>query len=136
MRSTVIAAAARATASATTSAATPATVSRVKLLYLDGIRGRAEPIRLALVLGNIPFEDTRVSYKQVGEMRKTLPFGQVPVAEIDGELFGQSSAILNWAGQLAGRLASWPADQPAGWPAGWLACWQPAKQLIGWQPTN
>jgi len=73
------------------------------LTYLD-IEGYAEAIRLALTVGGITFEDRRVSYAQVAELRAAgkLPNGQVPTLEVDGALHGQSTALLRWAGRRAG----------------------------------
>lgn len=82
------------------------------LTYLD-IKGYAEPIRLALRIGAIPFHDNRVSYQQIAEMRAAgkLPFGQVPTLQITNKtevatplIIGQSQAILRWVGQRTGLL--------------------------------
>ena len=83
-------------------------IPALRLTYLD-IKGKAEPIRLALSIGQIPFEDRRVSYDEIRAMRAEgrLPFGQVPVLEIDGgPAHGQSLAILHWAGKQAGLYPS------------------------------
>ena len=78
--------------------------------YLD-IKGLGEPIRLALTVGGLPFEDVRLSYDDVvalkgvaGDLTKHngSPFGQVPVLEIDGRPFGQSGALLRWVGRECG----------------------------------
>ena len=78
-------------------------MQKLRLFYLD-TKAAGEPIRLALVIGGIAFDDVRVTYEQVHEMRQAgkLPFGQVPVLEIDGEFHGQSGALLRWAGRRAG----------------------------------
>ena len=91
------------------------------LTYLD-IKGFAEPIRLALRIGAVPFHDIRVSYEQIAEMRAAgkLPFGQVPTLQITNKtdetdhtdkteaatplIIGQSQAILRWVGQRTGLL--------------------------------
>lgn len=58
----------------------------LKLVYFD-MKGRAEAIRLALHIGGIPFEDTRITYAEfTPEMKETLPFGQLPILEIDGKV--------------------------------------------------
>jgi glutathione S-transferase len=85
----------------------------LRLTYLD-IKSKAEPIRLALAIGGIPFEDRRVSYDQVASMRAAgeLPFGQVPTLEIDGgRAHGQSLAILRWVGARAGLYPTSPSLQ-------------------------
>ena len=71
---------------------------KIKLTYLT-IKGLAEPIRLSLFLSKIPFEDERISYEEISKRRGNLPYGQVPVLEVDGKVYGQSNAILRWAGR-------------------------------------
>eukprot|EP01043_Picozoa_sp_COSAG02_P059595 COSAG02_NODE_7626_length_2927_cov_6.608911_1_plen_196_part_00 len=58
----------------------------------------------ALTIGGISFTDRRVSYEEVASMRAAgkLPNGQVPMLEIDGVAYGQSKALLCWAGRQAG----------------------------------
>ena len=84
-----------------TTAATP----KLRYYYLDK-RVKGESIRLALVVGGIPFEDVRCSYEEVAEMRASgrLPFSQVPALQIgdDPTLHGQSQALLRWAGRMGG----------------------------------
>ena len=76
-------------------------MSQLKLTYFDMHGGRAEPIRLALHLGGVAFEDHRFSFAEFAEVRKTTPFGQVPTLEVDDVLVTQCDAILRYAGKLA-----------------------------------
>ena len=75
------------------------------LKYLD-IKGVAEPIRLALFIGGVPFADERVTYDDVAAMRaagsSVSPTGQVPILTVDGVPFSQSNAILRYVGRLTG----------------------------------
>ncbi len=80
---------------------------QLKLSYFDMHGGRAEPIRLALAIGGVAFEDHRFAFPEFAEVRKTVPFGQVPVLHVDGVLVTQSDAILRYVGKLAGL---YPAD--------------------------
>ena len=75
----------------------------IRLTYLD-IPGFAEPIRLCLKLGGIKFVDRRVTYEEIAGMRERgeLPWSQVPILEIGSETYGQSTAILRWAGRRTG----------------------------------
>ena len=82
-----------------------------KLTYFDFHGGRGEPVRLALSIGNIPFEDERISFQQFGEMKPSLPFNAVPVLEMDGMTFCQSNAMLRYVGPKAGLWPSEPKDQ-------------------------
>lgn len=75
---------------------------QLKLTYFDFHGGRAEPVRLALHIGGIPFEDNRFTFSQFAEVRKSTPFGQVPTLTVDGVQVTQCDSILRYAGKLAG----------------------------------
>jgi glutathione S-transferase len=75
---------------------------QLKLNYFDFHGGRAEPIRLALAIGGVAFEDNRFSFPAFAEFRKTTPFGQVPMMSVDGLQVTQCDAMLRYAGKLAG----------------------------------
>ncbi|KAL6754465.1 hypothetical protein V8C86DRAFT_3165179 [Haematococcus lacustris] len=64
--------------------------------------GRAELTRVLLNVGNIPFDDYIISREQWAELKPTMPYGQVPVLEVDGKQLAQSSAIERYAARLAG----------------------------------
>lgn len=68
----------------------------LKVIYSD-FKGRAEPIRLALHLGKIPFEDQRISHQEWQDLKPQTPFGQMPVLEIDGKV-GVPSVIVPYNG--------------------------------------
>mmetsp|Transcript_61674 Transcript_61674/g.123632 ORF Transcript_61674/g.123632 Transcript_61674/m.123632 type:complete len:229 (+) Transcript_61674:2-688(+) len=74
-----------------------------RLTYLD-IKCLAEPIRLALFIGGVDFEDCRVDYEGIKALQEAgrLPFAQVPMLELDGRYYAQSQALLRWAGKKAG----------------------------------
>ena len=96
-----------------TTATPPPVPSKLKLVYYDWTGG-AEPIRLALHHAGIEFEDCRLAdggrdFVKAGGF---LPFGQVPVMEVDGNsqpLF-QSRSILRFVARLAPDSGLWPAD--------------------------
>ena len=81
----------------------------VRFYYLDK-RVKGEAIRLALVVGGLPFEDVRCSYEDVAAMRASgvLPFSQVPALQLVGNaeeeppMHAQSQALLRWAGRRGG----------------------------------
>ena len=75
--------------------------SNIKLTYFD-IPGAGEKVRLALMMGKIPFTDERIGFKEWGELKPKTPYGQLPLLEIDGEVCAQSNAMLQYAGKLAG----------------------------------
>jgi prostaglandin-H2 D-isomerase / glutathione transferase len=77
-------------------------MSQLKLTYFDFHGGRAEPARLALCIGGIAFEDQRFAFAEFAEVRKSTPFGQVPVLHVDGVLVTQSDAITRYVGKLTG----------------------------------
>jgi len=82
-------------------------MTHYKLTYFDINGGRAESIRLAFHLGNIPFEDERWSFPEFGQKRGTLRFNAVPVLTIDGAEVTQSNALNRYVGRLA---ALYPED--------------------------
>lgn len=77
-------------------------MTQLKLTYFDFHGGRAEPARLAMHLGGIPFEDCRFAYPEFAEVRKSTPFGQVPILHVNGVLVTQSDAITRYVGKLGG----------------------------------
>jgi glutathione S-transferase len=74
---------------------------KIKLSYFD-IEGVAEPIRLALKVNGVDFEDDRVSFDTWrSSVKETTKFGQLPVMTLDdGEAIAQSGAMLRFAGRL------------------------------------
>jgi glutathione S-transferase len=70
----------------------------IKLTYFD-IEGRAEPVRLALLLSGTEFEDERIQFKDWADLKPKTPYGKVPVLQIDnGPYKTQSGAMLRWVG--------------------------------------
>lgn len=73
----------------------------IKLTYFN-IEAAAEPTRLALTVAGIPFEDNRIAFPDWPELKKTTPFGQLPVMEIDGgSMIAQSGAMLRYVATLS-----------------------------------
>jgi glutathione S-transferase len=83
---------------------------KIKLIYLDIPFWRAEISRIALYLGNIEFEDVRVSRKDFFYIKDNglmkdgteIPFNQLPCINIDGESYGQTGGIARFCGKLSG----------------------------------
>lgn len=75
-------------------------------------QGRAEPIRLAFLLGSVDYEDERVqSSADFQALKPTLPYGSLPILHLPSEdddnttssrTVTQSIAMLRYAGKLAG----------------------------------
>jgi glutathione S-transferase len=80
---------------------------KLTLVYFD-VKGSAEPIRLALRLGGVPFEDRRILPDEFMDIKPGLPFGQLPILEVDGEVLPQSAAILRFVGRLTGHYPTSP----------------------------
>ncbi|KAJ3038271.1 hypothetical protein HDV00_000868 [Rhizophlyctis rosea] len=75
---------------------------QLKLTYFP-IKARAEPIRLALAVGGIPFEDERIAREQWAALKEKMPFGQMPILTIDNStVLAQQHAILRYVGKMAG----------------------------------
>jgi glutathione S-transferase len=82
-------------------------MNKLKLTYFDFPGGRAEPARLAMHIGGIPFEDYRFAPGDFAEVRKATPLNQVPTLHVDALQITQSDAITRYVGKLAGL---YPAD--------------------------
>nr|QVK45132.1 GSTs1 [Pagiophloeus tsushimanus] len=83
-----------------------------KLLYFD-VPGRAEHIRYIFACAGVEYEDVRIQKDKWPEIKKTTPFGKVPVLEIDGKPVAQSNAIARYLANqfgLAGKN-EWEALQ-------------------------
>ncbi len=85
----------------------------LKLTYFNA-PGRAEPVRVALFLAGLPFEDVRVDFAQFGALRAegSLPLGSVPVLEVDGLTMTQTGAMLRYVARL-GAPDLYPSDPMA-----------------------
>ena len=81
----------------------------LKVYYSHTPFWRAEVLRVSLFIGNISFEDVRISREEfrevilTGKLRNgmSVPFHQLPVLEIDGKIVGQTGAIARFCGKLS-----------------------------------
>jgi glutathione S-transferase len=82
----------------------------LKLTYFDA-PGRAEPIRVALALAGLPFEDHRLNFAEFGALKQqgAFPLGSVPVLYVDGQPMVQTAAMLRFAARL-GKTDLYPDD--------------------------
>jgi glutathione S-transferase len=85
-------------------------MQKLKLTYFDIDGARGEPPRLALTIGKIPFEDHRISPSDFRALKPELPFGAVPVLEVDGRVIAQSNTINRFVGKLAGLYPTDPLE--------------------------
>ena len=74
----------------------------LELIYFDIHNGRAEPARLALHMGGVPFTDTRIPPKSFGETKLSYLFGQLPVLRVGDVVLSQCNAINRYVGKLTG----------------------------------
>jgi len=66
-----------------------------KLTYFNS-RGKAETIRMLFAEANVQYEDNRLDRANWPNLKPTMPFGQVPVLEVDGKVLPQSKAIAKY----------------------------------------
>ena len=81
------------------------TTPKLTLNYFP-IAGRAEPIRLSLAVGGVPFTNKVLSFSAFAESKSSLPLGQLPTLDLDfgdtKKTLTQSSAVLRYVGKLGG----------------------------------
>lgn len=77
-------------------------MNKLKLTYFDFPGGRAEPARLAMHIGGVPFEDYRFAPSDFSQVRKTTPLNQVPTLHVNDLQITQSDAITRYVGKLSG----------------------------------
>ena len=84
---------------------------QITLIYPNFPFWRAEVSRLALHLGDIPFENRHPSRDEFRTAKTdgSLPFGQVPILIVDGETIAQTGAIARFCGKLSGM---YPTNDP------------------------
>jgi glutathione S-transferase len=77
---------------------------KLRLIYFNVPFWRAEVSRLALHIGGIPFDDVRPNREEFLAMKQggELPYGQLPVLDIDGVRIAQSLTIARLCGQISG----------------------------------
>ena len=75
----------------------------MKLSYFNFPFWRAEPSRIALYMAGVEWTDDRPNREAFSALKQsgTLPFGQLPVLELQGVSYGQSNAIARYCGRLA-----------------------------------
>ena len=83
----------------------------IELKYFD-FAGAAEKVRFTLLMGGVPFKDTRVSFADWGKMKETTKFGQLPLMYLNGEEkpYAQSGAMLRFAGAITGLMPKDPVQ--------------------------
>ncbi|KHJ78385.1 glutathione S-transferase protein [Oesophagostomum dentatum] len=72
-----------------------------KLSYFDG-RGTAEIIRQIFALAGQEYEDVRYAHDEWPKHKDEMPFGQMPVLEVDGKQLAQSFAIVRFLSRRFG----------------------------------
>ncbi|KAG7213587.1 hypothetical protein KM043_002841 [Ampulex compressa] len=81
-----------------------------KLTYFPS-KALAEPIRFIFSYAGVEFEDVRFNRDDWPTIKPTMPFGQVPVLEVDGKMINQSTAICRYLAKQHGLVgkSDWEA---------------------------
>jgi glutathione S-transferase len=84
-------------------------MSKLTLIYFDQPSSRGEECRLSLVAAGVDFVDRRIQRAEWPALKPTMPFGAMPVLELEGHPpVSQSNAILGYVGRQYGLLPSDP----------------------------
>ena len=82
---------------------------KISLIYFDFPFWRAEIVRLSLYLGNIEFEDLRITSDEFQRVKSNgqldngikIPFNQLPCLVVDSVSIAQTGGIARFCGKLA-----------------------------------
>ena len=75
-------------------------------LYYFKLKGRAEFARLIFAQAGVQYEDVRIEYEKWPEVKPTMPFGQMPVLEVDGTRIANSIVIARYLAEEFGLAGS------------------------------
>ncbi|VDO85502.1 unnamed protein product [Heligmosomoides polygyrus] len=81
-----------------------------KLTYFNG-RGAAEIIRQLFAIAGKDYEDVRLTSEEWPKHKPEMPFGQVPVLEVDGQKLAQSLAIVRYLARQFGYAGKTPFEE-------------------------
>ncbi|KAL6736886.1 glutathione S-transferase protein [Ancylostoma duodenale] len=81
-----------------------------KLTYFDAT-GAAEVIREIFAIAGQDFEDVRLSREEWPKHKDEMPFGQMPVLEVDGKQLAQSFAIARFLARKFGLAGNCPFEE-------------------------
>ncbi|KAG6447468.1 glutathione S-transferase 2-like [Manduca sexta] len=71
-------------------------------VYYFPLKALAEGLRMLLAYGGQEFDDKRITKEDFAELKPKMPFGQMPVLEIDGKQYAQSTSIARYLGHKYG----------------------------------
>ncbi|KAG7213588.1 hypothetical protein KM043_002842 [Ampulex compressa] len=72
-----------------------------KLIYFNA-RGRAEHIRYIFAYAGIDYIDERIPKERWPELKKAMPYGKLPVLEVEGKPITQSNAVARYLARKHG----------------------------------
>jgi len=86
--------------------------SKYKLTYFN-FYGRGEAARMLFALGGVEYEDFRVEWTgdDWKELKPKTPFGQLPLLEVDGKVFCQSTAVTRYLANKFGFAGKTDLDK-------------------------
>ncbi|XP_038611200.1 hematopoietic prostaglandin D synthase isoform X4 [Tachyglossus aculeatus] len=82
----------------------------LKLVYFN-LRGRAEIIRYLFAYMDLKYEDQRIEPADWPGIKPLLPFGKIPILEVDGVILHQSLAIARYFAREAGLAGKSELEQ-------------------------
>ncbi|XP_013807059.2 hematopoietic prostaglandin D synthase isoform X1 [Apteryx mantelli] len=85
-------------------------MSHYKLTYFN-LRGRAEISRYLFAYSGKKYEDHRIEAADWPKIKPTIPFGKIPILEVDGVTIHQSLAIARYLARETGLAGQTPVEQ-------------------------
>ncbi|KAM4781356.1 hematopoietic prostaglandin D synthase isoform 3-T3 [Cyanocitta cristata] len=91
-------------------APTGPSMPQYKLTYFN-LRGRAEISRYLFAYSGKEYEDHRIEAADWPKIKPTIPFGKLPILEVDGVIIHQSLAMARYLARESGLAGRTPVEQ-------------------------
>ena len=82
-------------------------------LYSRYRNSAGQRVRTALNLKGVPYEYMAVEDMRTDAYRRINPQGLLPALEIDGRIYGQSTALVEWLEEIYPEPSIFPEDPQA-----------------------
>lgn len=85
-------------------------MAALKYTYFN-VRGRGETVRLCLAAAGMKYEEKRIEFAEWPALKPKMPWGTLPVLEVNGKALGQSMTIARYVAREGGLVGKNSLEQ-------------------------